>query len=199
MEVPPVTKNAPDLYLASTSPRRKELLQQIGVRFEVLRVSVEEKHRANEAPAAYVQRLARDKALAGLQCSSGTPVLGADTIGVLDNQVLEKPADEADAVQMLLAMSGRWHTVISGVAIATEQNCVSCICETTVHFAQLDEALIRRYWLTGEPRDKSGAYGIQGKGAVFVEGIEGSYSNVVGLPLTETAQLLDQFGIAIWR
>lgn len=208
MEVPFVkpseTQSDIHLFLASGSPRRRELLHQIGVRFDVLRIAVEECHQAQESPEDYVLRLAKEKAQAGVLLSGQQklggeiPVLGADTIGVLDGNLLEKPTDEDDAVDMLMRMADRSHSVISGVALATTTRCLTAVCETRVQFGAVSESLARRYWQTGEPRDKSGAYGIQGKGAVFVDGIEGSYSNVVGLPLTETAALLKQFCVPVW-
>ena len=201
---PSETQPEIDLFLASGSPRRRELLQQIGVRFDVLRISVEECHQAQESPKDYVLRLAKEKAQAGVELAGQQklgdemPVLGADTIGVLDGNILEKPTDEDDAVDMLMRMAGRSHSVISGVALATTARCLTSVCETRVQFGAISESLAKRYWQTGEPRDKSGAYGIQGKGAVFVDSIEGSYSNVVGLPLTETAALLKRFGVPVW-
>lgn len=191
------------MYLASASPRRRELLQQIGAPFEVIRVSVDETGLPHESPLAYVQRLAQTKALAGqaalrVQGKSEQPVMGADTIGVLDGRILLKPADETEAVSMLTRMGGRVHQVITAVALTSLDGLLQVHTSTDVHFRNISILEAQRYWRTGEPRDKAGAYGIQGLGAVFVERIEGSYSGVVGLPLFETAQLLEQAGVRLW-
>lgn len=192
------------LYLASQSPRRRELLQQIGVHHQVVRVDVPEVPASGEAAINYVQRLANEKAAAGLASIQANGlgsvvVLGADTLGLLDGDILEKPRDKADAVAMLKRLSGRSHQVISAVALhsAQQQRCKVSI--TEVFFRQLGEQEIEAYWETGEPRDKAGSYGIQGLGAVFVKEIRGSYSNVVGLPLEVTCELLREFGIGWWQ
>lgn len=196
------------LYLASTSPRRRELLTQIGVRFDVLRVDVNEDPLPAESALDYVQRLAAEKAAAGLQLlrqrDLDGAVLGADTTGLLDGRILVKPVDRHDAIRMLLEMSGRTHEVLTGVALAFgggasgDSLLVACS-RTAVTFRSIDAAEASAYWDTGEPADKAGAYGIQGFGAVFVESIAGSYTGVVGLPLFETAQLLRQAGIPVWQ
>ncbi len=179
------------LYLASASPRRRELLTQLGYRFEVLRVEVPEIRQPGEAPQTYVQRLACDKALAGWQaCEGRRPVLGADTIVVLGEQVLEKPRDQADAERMLAALSGRTHQVLTAVALATAGGCAVRLVATDVSFRVLTAGEISDYWATGEPCDKAGAYGIQGIAGKFVRRIDGSYTGVVGLPLMETDLLL---------
>lgn len=191
------------LYLASTSPRRRELLTQIGVPFDVLRVAVNEDPRPGEAALDYVQRLAADKAVAGLQLlrqrGLDGAVLGADTTGLLAGRILVKPADRNDAIRMLLEMSGRTHEVLTGVALASGDSLQVACSRTAVTFRSIDAAEAGAYWDTGEPADKAGAYGIQGYGAVFVEAIAGSYTGVVGLPLFETAQLLRQAGIPVWQ
>lgn len=187
------------MILASSSPRRRELLQQIGVRFRIQVQAVDETPGAGEAPDAYVARLALAKARAVAALNSGSLVLGADTTVVLDNQLLVKPADDADARCMLRAMSGRTHEVLTAVALVQNAHEVVQVVRTAVTFCALTEAQIDAYIATGEPADKAGAYGIQGFGAVLVAGINGSYSNVVGLPLTETAALLREFRIPIWQ
>ncbi|NPU92778.1 MAG: septum formation inhibitor Maf [Gammaproteobacteria bacterium] len=191
------------LYLASTSPRRRELLAQIGVPFDVLAVDVNEDPLPGELAVDYVQRLAADKAIAGLQLLQQRglegAVLGADTTGLLDGRILAKPADRDDAIRMLLEMSGRTHEVLTGVAVANSAGVQVACSRTAVTFRPIDAAEAGAYWDTGEPADKAGAYGIQGFGAVFVESIAGSYTGVVGLPLFETAQLLRQAGIPVWQ
>lgn len=192
------------LYLASQSPRRRELLSQIGVQYSILSVNVEERRGAEESPQDYVSRLACDKSEAGwhkLSTLDGleAPVLGADTIVVLQGKVLEKPVDEADAIRMLLALSGQVHEVFTAVAVTSGSNQASVLCRSEVLFGEITQAQALAYWHTGEPRDKAGAYGIQGAGAVFVEKIIGSYSAVVGLPLFETKKLLNEFDIRVWQ
>ena len=193
-----------DLYLASQSSRRRELLQQIGVVFDVIPVSVHEQHLAGESPSGYVQRLALEKSLAGWSYCADTgmpecPVLGADTLGEIDGRLLEKPRDRDDAREMLLAMSGREHTVLSAVAVTSERGQDCMLAETRVTFRPVSEIEITRYWDTGEPADKAGAYAIQGFGALFVQRIHGSYSAVVGLPLQETRILLERHGVPYWN
>ncbi|GAA0788115.1 Maf family protein [Marinobacterium sediminicola] len=189
----------PELILASASPRRRELLSQIGVEFTCRPVDIDETPLPDEPPRAYVERLALEKARACQQLNPGTVVLGSDTSVVVDGCILGKPVDEADAVRMLMLLSGRQHQVMTAVALVDDQRqCVETVI-TDVAFVELDEARCRAYWRTGEPCDKAGAYGIQGLGAVLVRGIEGSYSAVVGLPLMQTAALLQQFDIPIWQ
>lgn len=189
------------IYLASQSPRRRELLQQIGVGYSLLEnVAIDESRRPFEAAAAYVERLAREKAAAGWAALAQRglpklPVLGADTAVVVDDDILGKPADAADAHAILRRLSGRTHRVLTGVCLCGASGERAVVSATTVRFRVLSDAEIARYWASGEPRDKAGAYGIQGLAAVFVEGIDGSYSGVVGLPLFETAQLLKTYGI----
>jgi septum formation protein len=185
------------LYLASTSPRRRELLGQLGLDFHVLKVDIDESVRAGEAPAAYVLRLAREKAAAGLAQAGAGVVVAADTSVVLDGEVLGKPASEAAALAMWMRLSGRGHEVLTGVAVGDRGRLEATVVATRVRFRALREAELRAYWASGEPRDKAGGYAIQGKGAIFVTGIDGSYSNVVGLPLAETAALLETFGLPV--
>ncbi len=189
----------PDIYLASASPRRAQLLTQIGVTFSVLEVDVDEHHRPGETPADYVTRLALAKAHAGrdlLAAGTARPVLGADTTVVAAGRLMGKPRDRDDAIAMLLELSGRIHQVISAVAIAGEHEAVRTS-QSDVTFRALTAAECQAYWNTGEPQDKAGAYAIQGRAAEFVERLEGSYSGVMGLPLYETALLLRGFGIKI--
>jgi septum formation protein len=188
------------LILASASPRRRELLTQIGVAFEAFAPELAEEHLAGEAPQSYVRRLALEKARAGFeQGGASRPALGSDTAVICDDEILGKPRDEADAVRMLMLLSGRRHQVLTGVAVVDTERTEARVVTTEVEFRVLDEAQCRRYWASGEPRDKAGAYAIQGLGAVFVTAISGSYSAVVGLPLAETAQLLTQFNVPLWQ
>lgn len=194
--------SGPVIHLASKSPRRAELLRQIGVAFEPLRVNVPEEVIPGESPEAFVQRLAREKAQAGLIADSRRdelPVLGADTAVVVDEDVLGKPRNRADALAMLARLSGRRHLVLSAVTVANDARIESALSETSVWFREITEAEAVAYWDTGEPADKAGAYGIQGFGAIFVERIDGSYSGVMGLPVYETARLLEWFDIKAGR
>lgn len=182
------------LYLASGSPRRRELLTLLGVPFEVLKTEVEEQRHPAESAQEYVRRLAEDKARAGVRVAlQDLPVLGADTIVVLNGQVLEKPRDKAHAQQILSALSGQQHQVITAVSLADRQDILSAMVVTDVTFRVLSQLEISDYIATGEPMDKAGAYGIQGKGGCFVRSITGSYHAVVGLPLVETHELLSNF------
>ncbi|HYG06456.1 MAG TPA: Maf-like protein [Stenotrophomonas sp.] len=187
------------LWLASRSPRRLELLQRLAVPFQVLDLEVPEVRGAGEAAHDYVRRVALDKARTGLAAVAADDpqarVLGADTEVVLGDRVFGKPADAHDAAAMLRALSGREHQVITVVALAsagTEPRCSAV--ETTVRFAELDEAAIAAYVATGEPMGKAGAYAIQGRAESFVQHLSGSYSGVMGLPLYQTSQLLNASG-----
>ncbi len=189
------------LILASASPRRKELLQQIGVRFTQVSVDLDESVLPNETPEMYVLRLACEKSKVGHERFADSPsvgVLGSDTSVVINGAILGKPENEEEAVSMLMRLSGKTHDVITGVALTILGETKELVVSTKVTFKTLNEAQCRRYWLTGEPQDKAGGYGIQGLGAVFVDKIEGSYSSVVGLPLAETAELLEENGIQYW-
>jgi septum formation protein len=191
---------SPLVYLASLSPRRHELLLQIGIDHEVVGVDVDERRLAGEPPADYVVRLASAKAeaAAGSTAVAHTlPVLGAATAVVVDGEVLGKPRDRAEALGMLARLSGRTHEVVTGVALATTAGVFTRVSLSRVGFRELDEGEMACYWASGEPADKAGAYGIQGLGAVFVSRIEGSYSGVVGLPLFETAEMLRGAGIRL--
>jgi septum formation protein len=190
------------VYLASGSPRRRELLTQIGVPFRVLNVAVDESVVGGEAPEAYVTRLAHLKALAGLSTRpSGVnaPVLAADTSVVLDGAILVKPTDRTDGERMLRCLSGCTHVVLTAVALAGEQGVQSRVSRSEVTFRELLADEVAAYWDTGEPHDKAGGYAIQGAGAVFVADLRGSYSGVMGLPLYETAELLALQGVPRWR
>lgn len=190
------------LYLASGSPRRRELLGQIGVPFVALNAPIDETPWPAESPADYVQRLACAKARAGLGAlpEAGTAVvLGADTSVVLDGRILGKPEDRADALAMLSALSGHTHEVLTAVALASGQRCAVRLVSSQVSFRPLSASEIEAYWASGEPLDKAGSYAIQGLGAVFVSHLQGSFSAVVGLPLCETAALLAEFGIPCWQ
>jgi len=190
------------LYLASGSPRRRELLTQIGVAFTAIAADIDETPLDNETPSAYVERLARGKAEAGrraLPAGADGCVLGADTAVVLDGRILGKPLDQADSLGMLMALSGRDHDVLTAIALLDGQRCESRVIGSRVRFRTITAQEALAYWASGEPQDKAGSYGIQGLGAVFVAGLEGSYSAVVGLPLCETAELLGHFGIPCWQ
>lgn len=182
------------LYLASGSPRRHELLTQLGVTFERVVADVEEQRQFQESAQGYVCRLARDKARAGVALApSDLPVLGADTIVIFNGEVLEKPRDDAHACEMLGRLSGQTHQVMTAVALADRTHLLECLVATEVTFRVLSEEDITHYVASGEPRDKAGAYGIQGLGGCFVRKINGSYHAVVGLPLVETWELLNNF------
>jgi len=188
------------LYLASGSPRRRELLTQIGVPFIVISAPIDESPLPSESAPAYVERLARAKAAAGLARVDGPAVvLGADTAVVLDGRILGKPENREDALAMLADLSGREHQVLTAVALDDGQRVHSFCVTSTVRFRAISTDEAQRYWASGEPADKAGGYAVQGLGAVFVTGLSGSYSAVVGLPLCETADLLGQFGIACWQ
>ncbi|WP_018232101.1 Maf family protein [Thioalkalivibrio thiocyanodenitrificans] len=185
------------LILASSSPRRRELLEQIGVSYRVYPVDVDETPLDGEAPEDFAQRMALEKARAGWRAQSGgQPVLGADTVVSLDGAILGKPVDRDDAMDTLGRLSGRTHRVFSAVALVHGEREAVRLSVTRVRFRTLAPREIGVYWDSGEPADKAGAYGIQGLGALFVEHLEGSYTGVVGLPLYETGQLLEAFGVA---
>lgn len=190
------------IYLASRSPRRAELLQQLGIVFEILPSDIDESVRENESPATYVVRLAKEKAaacLSELQVRHRTmlPILAADTTVSIDGMILGKPESDEEAYAMLSRMSGRRHEVHTGIAVATEQGVEVALSTTHVEMGQLSDDEIKAYIATGEPRDKAGAYGIQGMAGVFIKHIEGSYSGVMGLPVYEAGQLLKNAGIKV--
>jgi septum formation protein len=198
------------IYLASRSPRRRELLRQIGITFEVVPLreaparpaDVDEAVHAGESADDYVLRVACDKAraAAGIVAArriAARPVLAADTTVVCDQQILGKPLNAADAARMLGLLAGRAHRVLTAVAVAAEGRLETRVSESQVCFRALDAAGIRRYVATGEPYDKAGAYAVQGLAAAFITRIDGSYSGIMGLPLAETAELLRSYGISI--
>lgn len=194
--------DTPMIYLASRSPRRGELLGQIGVTFAVLPSDVDESVRPDESPEHYVLRLAREKALVCAQRLAaeglaGRPILAADTTVCIDGMILGKPDDDADAAAMLRRMSDRWHAVHTAIAVAQGSRVETTLSSTQVEMARLTEADIAAYIASGEPRDKAGSYGIQGLAGAFIRRIEGSYSGVMGLPVYETSQLLKQFGVSV--
>ncbi|MGR5195862.1 Maf family protein [Vibrio rotiferianus] len=182
------------LVLASGSPRRKELLAQLGYDFDIVLPDIEEAKQDHELAKDYVLRLSMEKALAGLALAKpDSIVLGSDTVVVCDNQVLEKPKSYADSKRMLDLLSGRQHQVMTAVSVVSSEQQHSVVVITDVWFKNLTEEEIQQYWQSGEPYDKAGSYGIQGLGGRFVTRIEGSYHAVVGLPLFETDQLLQEF------
>jgi len=198
------------IYLASKSPRRRELLRQIGVEYELLLLrdhsprgpEVSEEVLPGEEPRAYVERVTREKAdfaakVMLMRRLPVRPVLAADTTVVIDGQILAKPADTAEAMDMLRRLSGRTHQVLTSVALHQDQNTTQLTQVSEVTFASLTEDQMRAYCATSEPYDKAGGYGIQGLAAVFIERIAGSYTGIMGLPLHETAKLLEQAGIPI--
>ncbi|RMJ03999.1 Maf-like protein YhdE [Marinobacter litoralis] len=184
----------PDLILASASPRRAELLQQIGLDFQVQPADIDETPASLETPEHYVERLARDKALSIAREHPHKLVLGSDTSVIHNEEILGKPESSEQAVSMLQALSGSSHQVLTAVALAKGTECWSRVVVTDVTFRELEAAEISAYVASGEPMDKAGSYGIQGLGGIFVSSIRGSYSAVVGLPLQETAALLAQAG-----
>ncbi len=191
--------NKKHIYLASASPRRQELLQQIGVDFDLLKVEVDETPLPGERPEAFVRRLALEKARAGrrqLDAGDARPVLGADTAVVVGDTIMGKPHDREHGVAMLQALSGCTHQVMTAVALVGDHEAVQ-VSTSDVTFDTLGAATCEAYWSSGEPLDKAGGYAIQGLAAAFVTRLEGSYSGVVGLPLRETAALLGEFDIYI--
>jgi septum formation protein len=198
------------IYLASRSPRRRELLKQIGVAFELLLlredwrrgVDVDETPLPEESPGAYVLRIAREKALTAQRqlVQRGLPqrpVLAADTTVVFDGEIIGKPEDAEHAVRILGALSGREHQVLTAVAVAQRERIETQISVSSVWLRELSEAEIRRYVASGEPLDKAGAYAIQGRAGAFVTRIAGSYSGIMGLPLAETVELLQKFNVPV--
>ncbi|HEX5514662.1 MAG TPA: Maf family protein [Gammaproteobacteria bacterium] len=197
-----LTDTTPDIYLASSSPRRRELLDQIGVRYGWLAADIEEIPKPGESPEVFVLRLALEKARAGLRARGSRPalpVLGADTAVVLDDTLLGKPETQEQGVAMLQQLSGKTHRVLTAMALTDGEREATRLSVSYVSFREITLEEANRYWKTGEPWDKAGGYAIQGRAAVFIERLEGSYSGVMGLPLFETAQLLDEFGVTYQR
>lgn len=188
--------NSPELYLASRSPRRADYLTQLGLRFEILSADIPEQPQPGQTPADYARAIAIDKARAAAQLAPRPlPVLGADTDVAIDGDILGKPRDRDDAIAMLLRLSGRQHEVYSAVALVDGERVESVVVVTRVQVGVIDAAEAGAYWDSGEPRDKAGAYALQGLAGRWIVGIEGSVSNVVGLPLYETVGLLKRFGL----
>lgn len=190
------------IVLASRSPRRSQLLTQIGIPHEVLELDFDEERLPGETPRDYVERLARDKAVHARNSApgaAGRPLLAADTVVVLGATIFGKPRNEEDCLHMLGQLSGRVHEVMTAVALHHESRTRTLVSVSRVTFRAIDEAERRAYWATGEPADKAGGYAVQGLGAVFIERIEGSYSGVMGLPLYETARLLRAVGVPAWQ
>jgi septum formation protein len=187
----------PEIHLASSSPRRREILTTLGVNFTSAGVDIDESRTPGEDVAEMVLRLASEKAQAA--DAGDLPVLGADTIVTLDGRVFGKPGSEADALAMLQALSGRTHQVLTGVAILRDGVLSTAISSTDVRFRDIDPDEALAYWQSGEPDGKAGGYAIQGVGGIFVESINGSYSGVVGLPVYETAKLLVAAGIVVMK
>jgi septum formation protein len=192
--------NSSLLVLASESPRRQQLLTQLGAVYSVCGQNIKETLEKNESLEDFVVRLACEKAAAGFdqQSDKSTVVLGADTIVVCGDSALGKPSSREDALRMLLVLSGKSHRVLSAVSLMTATKEKHILSNTLVEFRDIDEQEAERYWATGEQADKAGGYAIQGLGAIFVKSITGSYSGVMGLPLFETAALLKEFGIPLW-
>jgi len=188
---------ATSVVLASASPRRAELLRQLKVDFEVRPAHIDEARAAGEPAADYVRRMACEKTRA--MALAGRVTLGADTVVVLGDDILGKPAGRSDGLDMLARLSNTWHRVLTSVAVSDGHRLESVTVITDVHFRALTRREAERYWATGEPRDKAGGYGIQGIGSIFVDRIRGSYSAVVGLPLAESERLLERFGVDTWR
>lgn len=197
------------IYLASASPRRRELLKQIGVHFEMLmlrthpaRADIDETPNATENPRDYVLRIAHTKAETGhmalhMRRLPPYPVLAADTTVTINGEIIGKPCDMAQAIEILKRLSGQRHEVHTAIALAYGGEVKTKLSSSIVEFAPLDEHTIKNYVMTGEPHDKAGAYAIQGRAAAFISRLEGSYSGVMGLPLHETVQLLEQYGIDV--
>ncbi|HEX8692463.1 MAG TPA: Maf family protein [Longimicrobium sp.] len=189
-------RTPPPIILASQSPRRAELIARLELTFDVLPADIDESYREGETPPAHAERLAREKAQAIAKTHPHALVVGSDTIVVVDGDVLGKPRDRAHAVEMLRRLSGREHEVCTGVAVARGERVESGLERVRVRFRALDERACEEYVATGEPMDKAGAYGIQGFGSAIVEGIEGDYFAVMGLPVVRMLRLFERHG---WR
>ena len=198
----------PQIYLASQSPRRRALIEQLGIRYQALAVEVDESPLPGEAATDFVMRLAAEKAYAGwrIVADQSVPVVGADTCIVLDQQIVGKPVDREQGIELLKSYSGRAHLVVTGIAIVGPESGKRGA--AVVHHARVNRSIVtfraisdrecEQYWQTGEPKGKAGGYAIQGKAAAFIEKLEGSYSGVMGLPLCEFAELISLFGIQIF-
>lgn len=193
--MPHLTSSDFDLVLASSSLRRMEILNQLGVRYQAVSPMIDESLRYGERGEDYVRRLALDKASSPAMHELSPPILGADTAIVCRDEVFGKPQNFEQFKEMLEALSGSKHVVLSAVAINNGKSSSVLVCKTSVSFRVITNQEINYYWRTGEPRDKAGGYAIQGKGAIFIKHISGSYSGVVGLPIFETSQLMKNFNI----
>ncbi len=194
--------NTVTVYLASASPRRRELLQQAGIRYQVIQPNIDEVVHPGESAEAFVLRMAREKAQAGqaLVIKEGrpvAPVLGADTCIVLENEIIGKPVDREEGIRILTSLAGRSHEVLTGVALAEEGSIQQALSRSRVVFGPLSAKEIEDYWESGEPADKAGAYAIQGKAGAFIERIEGSYTGIVGLPLNEIVNMIRKTGAGL--
>ncbi len=197
--MPAASSHAPLLCLASASPRRQELLAQLGVPYVCAAPDIDEAVLPGESGVDYVVRMARAKAQAvHASGAGGLPVLAADTTVLIDRRICGKPLDAEDGIAMLLQLSGRTHEVLTAVALAAARELHHRVSRSHVRFRHLSLAEATAYWSTGEPRDKAGGYAVQGHGAVFVEHLSGSFSGVMGLPLFETAELLASAGVPYW-
>ena len=185
------------IYLASKSPRRQELLQQIGIDFELVAVEIDESPLPGESAESYVKRMAIEKSSHAWQDHMTKPLLSADTTVVVEGNILGKPTDEADFKNMMKQLSGQTHKVMTAIAVTLDGKTDSKTSISEVSFRHLTEMEIHRYWQSGEPHDKAGGYAVQGLGAIFIEQISGSYSGIMGLPLFETAELLQAFGVTV--
>lgn len=196
-----MTKKESKIILASGSPRRRDMLSSIGLEFEIDPADVDERHHQGEAPADYIMRLARAKVIDVAARHEAGLVLGADTTVVIDGEILAKPEDDKDGRRMLGLLSGRWHSVMTGVAVydIEMRREAYAYAETQVRFAEMSNEEIDWYISTGEHRDKAGAYGIQGRGSLFVEEIEGNYHNVVGLPMRLAYHLVGELGYTLMK
>lgn len=194
-----MSERSPQLVLASRSPRRAELLAQLQVAFRVVPVACDESALPGEAPDALVKRLAETKATLGHEAGSGLPVLGADTVVVIDGRVLGKPGSPEEGLSMLKRLNGRQHDVLTAVAMRVAGRGEVALSRSRVFFGDVDEEQLRRYWATGAGLDKAGGYGIQGIGGILVRRIDGSHSGVMGLPVYETEALLRAFGVDTWQ
>ena len=186
------------LILASGSPRRRQLLELLGVAFRICPAEIEEVALTGEAPEVFVRRAAREKALEVARTEHGVAVLGADTVVEVDGAILGKPNSKAEAERMLRVLSGREHKVHTAVALAVDGSCCDLVDTARVRFVELNDRIIRWYVATGEPRDKAGAYAVQGLGGLLVAGIEGSPHTVVGLPIHRLAELFEACGLDFW-
>jgi len=194
--MPNINATAPQLILASGSPRRCEILDQLGIRYRVIPAALIEAPEKNESPEAYVRRIAAEKSLkVRMDTPSQLPVLAADTEVVLDGKIFGKPQNREHGLAMLASLSGREHKVLTAISFRHQNYHWQALSTNLIRFREINPTEIEAYWLTGEPHDKAGAYAIQGKGSLFIEQLCGSYSGVMGLPVLETSRLLSKANI----